>query len=155
MKNYARCIHRCCGKDADMIPGAGAAGGVGAALMAFLDARLQPGISLVLEAIQYTQHLKYAALAIVGEGKLDSQSLNGKAPVGAAKVAQMMGVPVIAIAGYIDDQLDLNELRQCGIEACFSVVNGPCDLPTALSQGENNLIRLGENLAGYFRAILS
>ena len=42
----------------------------------------------------------------------------------AAKVAQMMGVPVIAIAGYIDDQLDLNELRQCGIEACFSVVNG-------------------------------
>ena len=47
----------------------------------------------MLEAIQYTQHLKYAALAIVGEGKLDSQSLNGKAPVGAAKVAQMMGVP--------------------------------------------------------------
>jgi len=155
MKNYARCIYRCCGKEVDTIPGSGAAGGVGAALMAFLDARLQPGISLVLEAIQYTQHLKYAALAIVGEGKLDSQSLNGKAPVGAAKVAQMMGVPVIAIAGYIDDQLDLNELRQCGIEACFSVVNGPCDLPTALSQGESNLIRLGENLAGYFRAILS
>lgn len=61
MKNYAHCIHHCCGKDVDAIPGAGAAGGVGAALMAFLDARLQPGISLVLEAIQYTQHLKYAA----------------------------------------------------------------------------------------------
>ncbi len=67
----------------------------------------------------------------------------------------MMGVPVIAIAVYIDDQLDLNELLQFGIEACFSVVNGPCNLPTALSQGENNLSRLGETLAGYFRAILS
>ncbi|WDB79583.1 glycerate kinase [Escherichia albertii] len=155
MQNYADCIRRCCGKDINAIPGTGAAGDVGAALMAFLDARLQPGISLVLEAIQYTQHLKYAALAIVGEGKLDSQSLNGKAPVGAAKIAHMMGVPVVAIAGYIDNQLDLNELRQCGIDACFSVINGPCDLPTALSQGEDNLIRLGENLAGYFRAVLS
>ncbi len=62
MKNYARCIYRCCGKDVDTIPGSGAAGGVGAALMAFLDARLQPGISLVLEAIQYTQHFKIRSI---------------------------------------------------------------------------------------------
>lgn len=155
MVNYAQCICRCCGKEVDTVPGAGAAGGTGAALLAFLNARLQPGIEIVLDAIQYAQHLKYAALAIVGEGKLDSQSLNGKAPIGAAKMAHMMGVPVIAIAGYIDPQLDLNELRKYGIEACFSVVSGPCDLPTALREGEANLVRLGENLAGFFHAVLS
>lgn len=155
MQNYVQCIHRDCGKEVDSVPGAGAAGGVGAALLAFLNARLQSGVEIVLDAIQYSQHLSYAALAIVGEGKLDNQSLNGKAPIGAARVAHMMGVPVIAIAGYIDPHLDLNALRECGIEACFSVVSGPCDLPTALREGENNLIRLGENLAGYFRAVLS
>jgi glycerate kinase len=155
MLNYAQCIHRCCGKEVDTVPGAGAAGGTGAALLAFLNAQLQPGIEIVLDAIQYTQHLKYAALVIVGEGKLDNQSLNGKAPIGAAKAAHMMGVPVIAIVGYIDPQLDLSALRKCGIEACFSVVSGPCDLQTALREGEKNLIRLGENLAGFFRAVLS
>jgi len=153
MGHYARQLQRCCGRDIGAIPGAGAAGGTGAALLAFLDARLQPGIDMVLEAIHYHKHLTYASLVIVGEGKMDKQSLNGKAPIGAARMAQKMGVPVIAIAGYVEREL--SALRECGIEACFSVVNGPCDLPTALREGEVNLIQLGENLAGFYRAVLS
>lgn len=154
MGNYARQLQRYCGKDIDAIPGAGAAGGTGAALLAFLDARLQPGIDMVLDAIHYHDHLNYASLVIVGEGKMDQQSLNGKAPVGAARMAQKMGVPVIAIAGYVERGLG-DALRESGIEACFPVVNGPCDLPTALRDGEINLIQLGENLAGFYRAVLS
>lgn len=152
MQNYALRLQDQCQKDIASIPGAGAAGGTGAALIAFMNAELRPGISIVLDAINFHQHLKYAALVITGEGKMDSQSLNGKAPIGVAKAARQMGVPVIGIAGYVERQLDT--LRENGFEACFSVLNRPCDLATALAEGELNLRQLGENLAGFYRAVL-
>lgn len=152
MQNYAQCLHDHFRKDIASIPGAGAAGGMGAALMAFMNAELRPGISIVLDAINFHQHLKYAALVITGEGKMDSQSLNGKAPIGVAKAAWKMGVPVIGVAGYVERHLDI--LRENGFVACFSVMNRPCDLATALAEGELNLRQLGENLAGFYRSVL-
>ncbi|NDO79643.1 glycerate kinase [Citrobacter sp. NCU1] len=152
MQNYVLRLQDQCQKDIASIPGAGAAGGTGAALMAFMNAELKPGIAIVLDAINFHQHLKYAALVITGEGKMDSQSLNGKAPIGVAQAAWQMGVPVIGVAGYVERQLDT--LRENGFEACFSVLNRPCDLATALEEGELNLRQLGENLAGFYRAVL-
>jgi glycerate kinase len=89
-------------------PGAGAAGGLGFGALAFLDARVEPGISLLLDLVSFSSHLEGAGLVITGEGGLDHQSLHGKAPVGVATVAARSGVPVVAVAGVnslTDDQL--------------------------------------------------
>lgn len=84
------------------LPGAGAAGGLGGAFLAFFPVYLKPGIEVVMEAINFEEHIKDADFIITGEGKSDSQTLSGKAPIGIAKVANKHNVPVILISGYIE-----------------------------------------------------
>ncbi|WP_298439189.1 glycerate kinase [uncultured Ferrimonas sp.] len=103
--------------------GAGAAGGMGAATLAFMSAQLRPGIELVLDAIKLDAHLAQADLLITGEGCLDGQSAHGKTPVGVAKRGQQAGVPVIAIAGSLG--ADAEQLHQHGIDAMFACVPAP------------------------------
>ncbi|MFC4766315.1 glycerate kinase [Effusibacillus consociatus] len=117
------------GMEIRSIPGVGAAGGMGSALVAFLQAELKQGIEVVMEAMNVRQHLKEADLLITGEGKLDFQTLSGKGIAGISRQARHYNIPVIAICGAMDltgDQLDMLQ-----VTAAFSIVPGPCSLEQA------------------------
>ncbi len=103
LAHFAEIIRRDLGRDVKDVPGAGAAGGLGAGCLAFLNATLKPGIELVLDAIAFDQTLECASLVVTGEGYLDEQTLMGKACAGVASRAAKAGVPCVAIGGGIDE----------------------------------------------------
>ncbi|HEY3323956.1 MAG TPA: glycerate kinase [Planctomycetota bacterium] len=111
LAHYADLIKRDLGKDVALVPGAGAAGGLGAGCLAFLNATLKPGIDLVLDTVNFDAALAGAALVITGEGRLDEQTLMGKAPAGVAARAKKAGVRCVAIGGGIEPGRE-NELRR-------------------------------------------
>jgi len=127
---FAEIIKRDLNKDIKDIPGAGAAGGLGASLMAFLDAELRPGIEIIIEIVKLEQAIKDADLVITGEGKIDSQTIYGKAPIGVAKIAKKYNVPVIAVAAIIGDDADI--VHQYGISTLISVTGTPMRLDESL-----------------------
>lgn len=131
LSHFAKVIGRQLGKDIDKLPGAGAAGGMGGALSAFLNAKLEPGIRLVLETVRFDELLAGADLVVTGEGKMDAQTAMGKAPQGIAAAAACRGVPVIAIAGGIDDADAINAI---GIDGVFSIAPGPMSLEAAMER---------------------
>ncbi|WP_305044014.1 glycerate kinase family protein [Geoalkalibacter sp.] len=147
--HYARVIKDGLGVEVADLPGAGAAGGLGAALMTVLKARLRPGIRVVMEATELDKAILQCDLVITGEGRLDSQSLHGKTPIGVARLAKQLGKPVIVIAGSLS--LDASSAKARGIDAAFSMVPGVCTLETALAQAETNLRNLARNLAATLR----
>lgn len=118
MAHFARVIERDLGKDVAEVPGAGAAGGLGAGVLAFLDGELTPGIELLLDSVGFDEMLDTAELVITGEGRLDGQSMAGKVPVGVSRRAKAKGVPCIALAGCLGKgaELCLNE----GISAYYA-----------------------------------
>ncbi len=119
------------GTDVRDVPGAGAAGGLGAGLLAFANARLRPGVEMVLEAAGLQKHLEGAALVITGEGKLDGQSAFGKTPVGVARLAKRAGVPVIAIAGALGE--GRGKVLEAGIDAYYSIIPAPMTLEESIA----------------------
>ena len=104
------------------IPGAGAAGGLGAGMLAFLDAKLKPGIELLLDSVGFEDLLQGADLVITGEGRLDGQSLAGKVPVGVARRAKKAGVPCVALCGCIGPEAE--QTLACGIDAYYASSDG-------------------------------
>lgn len=142
---YARVMRRQLGKDVQHVPGAGAAGGLGAALLGLLNAHLRPGIEIVMEAVNLASVVKDADLVITGEGRIDSQTIHGKTPIGVARCAKRFQRPVIGIAGSLSADCDV--VHQHGIDALFSVVNGAVDLPTALAQARSNVELTARNVA--------
>ncbi|MBO9495910.1 glycerate kinase [Thalassotalea sp. G20_0] len=145
LKHYASVLQRDLGKDVGQQPGAGAAGGMGAALLAFLDAELKPGINIVMDAVGLAEKLIGADLVITGEGRIDGQTAQGKTPVGVARIAKQFNLPVIALAGSVGS--DVDAVYDCGIDALFPIVHGAVPLSEALAKGEENLIRAARNLA--------
>ncbi len=135
LAHYAAVIKRDLSVDIAGVPGAGAAGGLGAGLMVFLGARLRPGIDVVIEATHFADHLKGAGLVFTGEGRIDGQTACGKTPVGVSRRAKELGLPVIAIAGDIGG--GYRAVYNQGITAVFSIAPGP------ISYGES-LARAGE-----------
>ena len=123
LANYASVIKKDLGIDIRDLPGAGAAGGLGAGLVAFPGARLVPGIEIVSDAVELVEHLKGASLVLTGEGRLDTQTTFGKTVAGVAKNAKVLGVPVVVIAGELHG--DLKELYRHGIDAALSIAPGP------------------------------
>lgn len=123
---FAEIIKRDLNKDIKDIPGAGAAGGLGASLIAFLDAELRPGIEIIIEIVKLEQAIKDADLVITGEGKIDSQTIYGKAPIGVAKIAKKYNISVIAIAAIISDDADI--VHQHGIDNLIKVSEPPMSL---------------------------
>ncbi len=97
--HLARLLREQLGRDIESLPGAGAAGGLGGGLVAFLDATLQRGIDLVLDAVDFDRRVRGCTLCLTGEGRLDGQSLSGKACLGVARAAAKHGVPTIALVG--------------------------------------------------------
>lgn len=126
-------------------PGAGAAGGVGFAAMAFLGARIEPGIRYLLGLLRFDELLDGARLVITGEGSLDEQSLRGKAPVGVAEAAARRGVPVIAVCGR--RTLTDERLRAAGIRAAYALTDLEPDPAVCMAQAGPLLERLAARMA--------
>jgi len=123
---FAGIIKRDLNKDVKDIPGAGAAGGLGASLIAFLNAELRPGIEIIIEIVKLEQAIKGADLVITGEGKIDSQTIYGKAPIGVAKIAKKYHIPVIAVAAIIGNDADI--VYQYGINTLLKISEPPMNL---------------------------
>lgn len=126
-------------KDCANIPGAGAAGGLGYALMAFLNAKLEPGIDIVLGLLNIEEEIKTADIVVTGEGRLDFQTVMGKAPGGVAKMAKKYSLPVIAFSGSIGKGVE--KCNDGGIDAFFPIVRSVVTLEEAMKKenAENNL----------------
>ena len=129
LRSLAQVIRKETGRSVDTLEGAGAAGGMGGGLVAFLGARLRPGIDLLLDALQFRQKAEGADLIITGEGKADRQSLMGKVPSGLLREAQALHIPIVLIAGAVEDQAQLN---QAGFKAVLSIQPGPTTLEEAM-----------------------
>lgn len=129
MQSFSRLIHSTTGREITHVPGAGAAGGLGGAFLAFLNAELKPGIDLLLQTLKFSEKIKGADLIITGEGRTDRQSLMGKVPSGILEEAKRQGIPVIVVAGSIEDTEILN---QAGFQGVFSIIPSPMSLETAM-----------------------
>jgi len=125
LKHFARIVRRDLGVDVGRVPGAGAAGGLGAGLLAFLGGDLRPGIDVVSDAIGLSKRLRGCDLVITGEGRTDAQTLHGKAPMGVIREASKLGIPVIVIAGSVGPGADA--LLDHGVEACYAATRAPMD----------------------------
>ncbi|BAJ02991.1 glycerate kinase [Shewanella violacea] len=126
-------------------PGAGAAGGMGLGVMAFLNATLKPGIDIIMETLKLEQKMAGADLVVTGEGRLDSQTLHGKAPMGVTRIANALNIPVIAIAGSVSD--DANLLLEHGIAAIFSITPRALPLKDVLANAKHNVFTTSQNIA--------
>ncbi|MEX0926412.1 MAG: glycerate kinase [Dehalococcoidia bacterium] len=142
LARYAEVLHRDLGADVADIPGAGAAGGLGAGLMAFMNAELKAGVDIVLEAVALDKHLENADLVITGEGQFDKSTVFNKTPVGVARVAKARSIPVIGFAGSLGE--GFAAVHEHGIDAVFSLVSGPMTLEQAMANTHDLLSTAAE-----------
>lgn len=152
LENYAditKTLFKNSNKDAK---GAGAAGGLGFAFLSFLNAQLKNGIELILEKTQLEEFIKNADIVITGEGRLDSQSAMGKAPVGVAKLAKKHGKTVIAFSGSVTK--DASALNNAGIDAFFPILRSVCSLEDAMNtkNAYNNMANTAEQVFRIIKA---
>ncbi|VVN77431.1 glycerate kinase [Pseudomonas fluorescens] len=136
-------------KDVRDEPGSGAAGGLGFAAKAFLDAQFQAGVEVVAELVGLAEAVKNAGLVITGEGRFDAQTLRGKTPFGVARIAREHGVPVIVIAGTLGE--DYQALYAHGIDAAFALASGPMTLAQACSEAPRLLHDRASDIARVWR----
>lgn len=128
LRRFAQVARRDLNAEVADLPGAGAAGGLGAGLMAFCGATLEPGVRIVIETVGLRERMRGSDLCITGEGRLDSQTAFGKTPKGVADVANELCVPCIAIAGSVAPDAGLNDM----FAAVFSLCNEPMTLEQAM-----------------------
>lgn len=143
--NYARVIERDVGVDIENLPGAGAAGGIGAGLMAIAGAKLKEGIKIIVDLTGFQDRIKKVDLAITGEGKIDGQTVYGKVPVGLAKIARRYNIPVIAICGSIGEGYEA--VYKYGIDAVMSIIDSPLEISQAMENAEFLIERAAQRLA--------
>ncbi len=130
LSHFDKILTETLGQSYDSIPGAGAAGGLGAGLMAFLNAKLRLGVDIMIDAVNLRERMKGASLVITGEGQIDFQTAFGKTPVGVAKVAKEEKIPVIAIAGGIGEGAETVYTK--GIDSMLGIVQAPMSLEDAV-----------------------
>ena len=143
--HFAALIRDQLGKEVDPVPGAGAAGGLGAGLMAFLDAQLTSGFDMVSGVTRLEERIREADLVITGEGRMDAQTRFGKTPSGVARMARKHGKPVIGVTGSLDPGAGI--LYELGFDVLMPIQERPGDLESALREGEQLLVRTGERVA--------
>ncbi|MCD4711346.1 MAG: glycerate kinase [Bacteroidales bacterium] len=143
--HFAELIQNQLGKEVSGVPGAGAAGGLGAGLMAFLDATLVKGFDMIAGVVGLEEKIRGADLVITGEGKMDAQTRFGKTPFGVAQMAKKYGKPVIGVAGTLDG--DAGVLYELGFDVLMPIQEKPGDLESSLENGEQLLERTGERIA--------
>lgn len=147
LHHYAQIIERDTGKSVENIPGAGAAGGLGAGFLAFTNAQMRSGISLVVEVTHLKERARDAAYCFTGEGGIDAQTHYGKTPMGVAQAVKESApdCTVIALAGNVGEGTDV--LYGDGIDAILGIVPGAVTLSDALAHGRENLERTAQNVA--------
>jgi glycerate kinase len=150
LENLSRVIDREMGIDIRYMPGAGAAGGLGGGLHAFLGAELRKGIDLVIDIVNLKEKIRGADLVLTAEGRIDFQTKYDKAPAGVARAAQEAGVPCIAVCGGVGERID--ELYESGISAVFSICTGPQSLESAMQGGFDLLSHTVEQVVRTFLA---
>ncbi|WP_159566625.1 glycerate kinase [Budvicia diplopodorum] len=147
--SYGSMIEKVTGNPVLNAAGAGAAGGMGAALLGLLNAELKPGIDIVIKALELDRLVEDADLVITGEGRIDSQSIHGKTPIGVARSAKRFNKPVIALAGGLT--ADHPVVHDHGLDAVFSVLTRVVTLPEALQDAEENLRVTARNIASVWK----
>ncbi|WP_417034472.1 glycerate kinase [Comamonas kerstersii] len=145
LHHFAHILQRDLGVDVDQVPGAGAAGGMGAAMLAVLQGQLRPGCEIIAQAVGLHQAVQGADLVITGEGRIDQQTIFGKTPFGVATVARQHGVPVVGIAGSLGHNAHV--VHAHGIHAIFSVLSRPCNILEAVAEAAFNVRSSARNIA--------
>ncbi len=135
------------------VSGAGAAGGMGAALIALFNARLEPGIDIVLDAVNLENTLSNADLVITGEGRVDWQTPHDKTPVGVASLAKKKELPVVVLAGCLGE--GYQDVYRFGVDAVFAAIPSAMEVSEALLLASKNLENLAENIARLLQINLS
>jgi len=144
LAHWAQLIKDQIGQDIMDIPGSGAAGGLGAGLMAFTNAELSVGADIVLDSLDYEKQLSGVDLVIVGEGRTDKSTQFNKSPVAVAMRAKKLGIPVICLSGSIGEGYE--DSRELGISSFFSIVSGPTDLQFAIDNAHDLIIKSSEEI---------
>ena len=150
LTHYAHLIARDLDVNVLELAGGGAAGGMGAALYAFCGAQLRRGIEIVTDALRLDACVADADLVVTGEGRIDSQTIHGKVPVGVAKIAKRYNKPVIGIAGSLTADVGVVHLH--GLDAVFSVIYTICSLDEALKNASENVRMTARNVAATLKA---
>ena len=145
LAHFDAVLTRTLGKSFNDVPGAGAAGGLGAGLMAFLNAELRLGVDIMIDAVNLKKRVKDASIVFTGEGQLDFQTAFGKTPVGVAKVAKAYDIPVIAIAGGIAEGAEA--VYDAGIDAMLGIVQEPMTLENAVGDASRLIADTAEQAA--------
>ena len=148
LDHYAAIIKRDLAIDVKDMAGAGAAGGMGAALLGLFNAQLRSGIEIVIDAVHLGDIIKDADLVITGEGRIDSQTIHGKTPIGVARTAKKYHKPVIGIAGCLSQ--DCGVVYEHGINAVFSVVPAAMSLEQAFKNAAINVELTARNIAAIY-----
>lgn len=147
LSHYADILKRDLGKDLKQVPGAGAAGGLGAGLLAFTHSEMRSGVDIVVDYTDLKDKVKAADVVVTGEGQIDFQTKFGKTPIGVAKATKAVNpqATVIAIAGSVGEKI--SELYPLGIDAIFTCVPGVEELSKAIQDTDKNLQQVSENIA--------
>ncbi|MCR5741135.1 MAG: glycerate kinase [Gammaproteobacteria bacterium] len=145
MKEYSKLLKSMSGIDVNKVKGSGAAGGMASPLLAFFNAKIQSGIDSVLKAIDFDELIKDADIIITGEGKIDRQSLFGKAISGVAKSAKKYNIPVYCFVGSIGD--DINEIKKLGISDVYSVFDFALSIEDSISNATKYLYEIAYRFA--------
>ena len=144
LSHYAEVIKEQLGKDVISKAGAGAAGGLGAGLMAFLDVKLKSGIEMVIEYANLEEKVRDADMVWTGEGSIDFQTQYGRTTLGVAMIAKKYNKSVIALAGRVGNDIDV--LYDKGIDAIFGIMRGVTSIEEALVKGPENVEKTSENI---------
>ena len=144
LQHYAKIVKRDLNKEVALVSGAGAAGGLGAGLIAFTTCEMRRGVDLAIEGTKLEEKIRDADYVFTGEGGTDFQTKFGKTPYGVAKLGKKYHKPVISLAGYLGEGID--SLYSEGFTAIFGIIPGACDLSTALKNGPSNVARTTENI---------
>ena len=151
LAHFAACASRATGRLVAERPGAGAAGGLGAAMLFFTSAVLKPGVDIVLDAVGFSALVEGADFVLTGEGRTDFQTASGKAPVGVARVAKRFNVPVFCLSGSLGE--GAAEVLAHGVDATLSICDGPMTLEGCMEQGEMLIESASERLFRVIKAV--
>ena len=151
LAHLAEVVSRDLGKEVRELPGAGAAGGMGAGMVAFFSSRLQMGIETVLETVRFDEQVQDADLVLTGEGKIDGQSLRGKVVIGVARHTKRFGVPLVAIVGDIGDNIEA--AYEEGVTGVFSINRVAVDFKVAKPRSKDDLKLTVENLMRFLKQL--
>ena len=147
LRNWSEILQSHTKQNLTKIDGAGAAGGISVPLITFFNADIVAGADFVLEQLQFEKYVAWADLVITGEGKIDSQTLNNKAPFAVAKQARKLGKPIIAIGGKVENS------ASAVFDGIYSLANGPMTLEYAMENAAHLVYLLSKQLAKTIKAI--